>query len=150
MESTAPGTRRPLGVVAASLGAVVVALVLISIGVVSTTAGHGAFSGAVGIFLVLYGLFIIVAGWALWRGSLLARGPVLATGVLNLIVAVSLAGSAIQSWLLAGVAGTGVSVGGTGVSVGGTGVSVLVGGTQQIGPIQPEPGNSGGGLGNGV
>ena len=104
MESTAPGTRRPLGVVAASLGAVVVALVLISIGVVSTTAGHGAFSGAVGIFLVLYGLFIIVAGSALWRGSLLARGPVLATGVLNLIVAVSLAGSAIQSWLLAGVA----------------------------------------------
>lgn len=105
VETSRGSDQRPRSVVVASIGAVVAALLLIALGVGSTTAGHGGFSGAVGIFLGLYGLLIAVAGWGLWRGSLLARGPVLATGVINLIVAISMAGAAPEAWAIAAVAG---------------------------------------------
>ena len=105
VETSPRSIQRPFSVVVASVGAVAVALLLIALGMGSTSSGHGGFSGAVGIFLGVYGLLIAVAGWGLWRGSLLARGPVLATGAINLIVAVSMAGSAPEAWPVAAVAG---------------------------------------------
>lgn len=105
VESSRRGSRRPVSVVVASIGTVLMALLLIALGAGSLTSGHGGFSGAVGMFLGAYGLLIAAAGWGLWRGSMLARGPVLATGVINLIVAISMAGSAPEAWPIAAVAG---------------------------------------------
>ncbi|MEA4945526.1 MAG: hypothetical protein VB080_13955 [Propionicimonas sp.] len=96
-------SRPPTGIVVASIGAGVVGVLLAGFAVASVVQGHGTFSGAIGIALGLYGVAIVGAAWGLWRGSLLARGPVIATGVLNLITAVSMAASAPLAWLIAAI-----------------------------------------------
>lgn len=72
--------------------------------IASVVQGHGTFSGAIGVALGILGVGMIVAAWGLWRGSVLARGPVIATGILAVIVAVSMAAAAPLAWVVAAVA----------------------------------------------
>lgn len=62
-------------------------VIVIGFAIASMLAGHGTFSGAIGGWLAVYGLAGVVAGVALWRRSLLGRGPVLIEAALNLVVA---------------------------------------------------------------
>ena len=71
----------------ASLGSVVMGLVVVGFAIASMLAGHGTFSGAIGGWLAVYGLVGVGAGGALWRRSLLGRGPALIEAALNLVVA---------------------------------------------------------------
>lgn len=78
---------RPRGLIAAAIGSVVMGLVVVGFAIASMLAGHGTFSGAIGGWLAVYGLVGVVAGVALWRRSLLGRGPALIEAALNLVVA---------------------------------------------------------------
>ncbi len=71
----------------AAVGSAVMGLIVIGFAIASMLAGHGVFSGAIGGWLLVYGLVGVVAGVALWRRSLLGRGPVLMLAALNLVVA---------------------------------------------------------------
>ncbi|MFZ0531057.1 MAG: hypothetical protein WAL91_11050, partial [Propionicimonas sp.] len=93
--------QRPLGLVVAVAGSGVVGLALIGLAVASLASGHGDFSGGVGVALLVYGALILAAAWALWRGSVLGRGPVVATGLLNLIAAISFTATAPWAWAVA-------------------------------------------------
>ena len=91
---------RPVGLVIAVAGSGIVGLAILGLAIASMAAGHGEFSGAVGIALVVYGLIILAATWALWQRSLLGRGPVAATALLNLIAAASFTPAAPSLWLV--------------------------------------------------
>lgn len=54
--------------------------------VLSGISGHGQFSGGVAVMLGIYGVGLLWAAWGLWRMSLFARGPILATALLHLAV----------------------------------------------------------------
>jgi len=95
---------RPAGLLVAVAGSGLVGLAILALAIASLAAGHGEFSGAVGIALVVYGLLILAATWALWRGSLFGRGPVIATALLNLIAAASFTPGAPWAWLVVLVA----------------------------------------------
>ena len=84
----------------ASLGSVVLGVVVIGFAVASMLSGHGTFSGAIGGWLAVYGLAGVAAGVALWRRSLLGRGPALIEAALNTIVAFTMAGAAPAAWLV--------------------------------------------------
>lgn len=88
----------------ACAGAVLSGLLVIGFSIASLASGHGVFSGAIAGWLGVYGLVCIVAAWALWRGHLLGRGPVLTLSVLNLIVAFTMTEDAPLAWLVVVVA----------------------------------------------
>lgn len=91
---------RPTGLIVASIGSVVLGLIVIGFSIASILSGHGTFSGAIGGWLAVYGLVGVVAGVALWRGSLLGRGPVLVEAALNLVVAITMVQSAPLAWIV--------------------------------------------------
>ena len=95
---------RSAGTVVACAGAVVSGLLVIGFAIASLASGHGTFSGAIAGWLGVYGLVCIAAAWALWRGHLLGRGPVLTLSVLNLIVAFTMTEAAPLAWLVVVVA----------------------------------------------
>mgnify|MGYP001259069591 FL=1 len=97
--------QRPVGLVVAVAGSGLVALAVLALAIASLAAGHGEFSGGVGIALLVYGAIILAATWALWRGSLLGRGPVIATALLNLIAAVTFTPGAPWVWAVVLLAG---------------------------------------------
>ena len=90
---------RAPGRVVAVLGAAAMGLVVSGFGLVAVSAGHGDLSGGVGVALVCYGLIMVVAAVLLWRGSVLGRGPVLATAALNLAAALSFTPTAPLAWV---------------------------------------------------
>ena len=94
---------QPPGLVVAAAGSLVVGLALIALAAASLAAGHGGFSGGVGIALILYGLAMAAGAFALWRGSILGRGPVIATALLNLAAGYTFTGTAPWVWLLVAV-----------------------------------------------
>lgn len=95
---------RPVGLVVASIGAAAVGLLLAGFAIEALLQGHGTFSGAIGVVLGFYGLVMVVAAVGLWQRRVIARGPVVATSVLAVIVAISMAQSAPLAWLVAAVA----------------------------------------------
>ena len=84
----------------ASAGSVLLGLIVIGFSIASILAGHGTFSGAIGGWLALYGLVGVVSGVALWRRSLLGRGPALVEAALNLVVAFTMAQAAPLAWIV--------------------------------------------------
>lgn len=65
--------------------------------------GKGSLSGWVGLVLIAYGLANLLAGFRLWQLGHLARGPVVAFGLLNALVGANLAGAAPWVWALVGI-----------------------------------------------
>ena len=98
-----PIRRRPPGLVVAATGSLLVGLALIALAAASLAAGHGSFSGGVGIALVVYGLAMTGSAFALWKGSILGRGPVIAMALLNLVAGYTFTASAPWVWLLVAV-----------------------------------------------
>lgn len=88
----------------ASLGSAALGLVVIAVAIASLASGHGQFSGAIGIWLLLYGLVGVASAVALWRRSLLGRGPALVEAALNLIVGFTMAPAAPAAWLVVALA----------------------------------------------
>ena len=50
--------------------------------------------------LIGYGAAMILGAWALWRGSLFGRGPVMAMALVNLVAGYTFTGTAPWVWLL--------------------------------------------------
>lgn len=100
--SASPFSRLPWRVVAGS-GSVLIGLLLVGLSVAALAVGHGEFSGGVGVALLVYASVMIVAGVALGRGRLLGRGPVIATALLNVVVAWSFTGTAPWAWLVVAI-----------------------------------------------
>ncbi|HEY3338352.1 MAG TPA: hypothetical protein VGK18_07600 [Propionicimonas sp.] len=98
-----PTRRRPPGLVVAATGSLLVGLALIALAVASLAAGHGGFSGGVGIALIVYGVAMGAGAFALWKGSVLGRGPVIAMALLNLVAGYTFTASAPWVWLLVAV-----------------------------------------------
>ena len=84
----------------ATAGSLLVGLALIGLAAASLAAGHGNFSGGVGIALIVYGLGMVGSAYALWRGSILGRGPIVAMALLNLVAGYTFTPSAPWVWLL--------------------------------------------------
>ena len=91
------------GLVVAAAGSLLVGVALIALAAASLAAGHGGFSGGVAIALILYGLAMAGGASALWRGSILGRGPVIAMALLNLAAGYTFTAAAPWVWLLVGV-----------------------------------------------
>jgi hypothetical protein len=91
---------RGAGIIVACAGAVASGLLVIGFAGASVASGHGSFSGAIAGWLAVYGLVCIAAAWALWRGLILGRGPVLTLSALNLIVAFTMTQTAPLAWLV--------------------------------------------------
>jgi hypothetical protein len=87
----------------AATGSLLVGLALIVLAAASLAAGHGGFSGGVGIALVVYGVAMVGGAIALWKGSILGRGPVIAMALLNLVAGYTFTASAPWVWLLVAV-----------------------------------------------
>lgn len=87
----------------AATGSLLVGLALIALAVASLAAGHGGFSGGVGIALIVYGVAMGAGAFALWKGSVLGRGPVIAMALLNLVAGYTFTASAPWVWLLVAV-----------------------------------------------
>jgi hypothetical protein len=90
---------RPASLLVAVGGAGVMGTALIALAIASLASGHGTFSGGVGLVLLAYGAVMLAAGWALWRGSVLGRGPVVALSLLNGIAAYTFTASAPWVWV---------------------------------------------------
>ncbi len=78
--------RRPWGVVLASILTAGSGVGMAVLAVLSGLAGHGQFSGGVAVMLGIYALGLFWAAWGMWRMSMFARGPILATALLQLAV----------------------------------------------------------------
>lgn len=99
MRDSEDGRRnRPPGLIVAAAGSAAVAAVLVVLAGASLASGHGRFSGGVALVLLLYGAAVGAASWGLWRGSLLARGPVLATSLLHVAVAAGYLAEGPLAW----------------------------------------------------
>lgn len=98
-----PNRRRPLGLVVAATGSLLVGIALIALAAASLSAGHGGFSGGVGIALIIYGLAMAGGAYALWKGSIFGRGPVVAMALLNLVAGYTFTQSAPWVWLIVAV-----------------------------------------------
>ena len=90
--------------IVACVGAAVSGLLVIGFAIASLASGHGTFSGAIAGWLGVYGLVCLAAAYALWRGHLLGRGPVLTLSALNLFVAFTMTPTAPLAWLVVVVA----------------------------------------------
>jgi hypothetical protein len=95
--------RRPPGLVVAATGAVLVGIALIALSAASLSAGHGGFSGGVGIALIVYGVGMVGGAFALWKGSIFGRGPVIAMALLNWVAGYTFTESAPWVWLIVAV-----------------------------------------------
>lgn len=93
-------TPRGPGIIVACAGAVASGLLVVGFAIASVASGHGTFSGAIAGWLAAYGLVCIAAAYALWRGHILGRGPVLTLSALNLIVAYTMTQTAPLAWLV--------------------------------------------------
>ena len=80
-------------------GSALTAVAIVGLAVAALVSGHGEFSGGVGFALLVYAAGILGATWALWRGHLLGRGPVLACALLNAIAGYTFTGDAPWMWL---------------------------------------------------
>jgi hypothetical protein len=89
--------------VVAAAGSLLVGLALIGLAAASLAAGHGSFSGGVGIALIVYGVAMVAGAFALWKRSILGRGPVIAMALLNLVAGYTFTASAPWVWLLVAV-----------------------------------------------
>ncbi len=87
----------------AAAGSLLVGVALIALAVASLAAGHGGFSGGVGIALIVYGVAMGASAFALWKGSIFGRGPVVAMALLNLVAGYTFTASAPWVWLLVAV-----------------------------------------------
>ena len=67
-------------------------------------AGLGTCSAGIAVLLLVYGAMVLLAAWAFWRLARFARGPVVATAVLHLFVAVAAAKDAQVGWIASLVA----------------------------------------------
>ncbi|HEX5335333.1 MAG TPA: hypothetical protein VFW55_05595 [Propionicimonas sp.] len=95
--------RRPPGLVVAVTGSLLVGIALIALAAASLAAGHGGFSGGVGIALIVYGVAMAGGAFALWKGSIFGRGPVVAMALLNLVAGYTFTESAPWVWLIVAV-----------------------------------------------
>ena len=93
-------SQRPAALWVAATGSLLVGVLLIGLAAASLAAGHGGFSGGVGVALIGYGAAMILGAWALWRGSLFGRGPVVAMALLNLVAGYTFTSTAPWMWLL--------------------------------------------------
>jgi hypothetical protein len=98
-----PTRRRTPGLVVAATGSLLVGVALIALAAASLGAGHGSFSGGVGIALIAYGVAMAGGAFALWKGSIFGRGPVVAMALLNLVAGYTFTESAPWVWLLVAV-----------------------------------------------
>jgi len=89
--------------VVAAAGSLLVGIALIALAAASLSVGHGSFSGGVGIALIIYGLAMGGSAYALWRGSILGRGPIVAMALLNLVAGYTFTESAPWVWLIVAV-----------------------------------------------
>jgi len=89
--------------VVAVTGSLLVGIALIALAAASLAAGHGAFSGGVGIALIVYGVAMAGGAFALWKGSIFGRGPVVAMALLNLVAGYTFTESAPWVWLIVAV-----------------------------------------------
>lgn len=87
----------------AATGSLLVGIALIALAAASLAAGHGSFSGGVGIALIVYGFAMAGGAFALWKGSIFGRGPVIAMALLNLVAGYTNTQSAPWVWLLVAV-----------------------------------------------
>ncbi len=87
----------------AATGSLLVGIALIALAAASLSAGHGGFSGGVGIALIIYGLAMAGGAYALWKGSIFGRGPVVAMALLNLVAGYTFTQSAPWVWLIVAV-----------------------------------------------
>jgi hypothetical protein len=94
---------RPPGLLVAVTGSLLVGVALIVLAAASLAAGHGGFSGGVGIALIVYGVAMVGSAVALWKGSILGRGPVIAMALLNVAAGYTFTASAPWVWLLVAV-----------------------------------------------
>lgn len=102
--------RSPLPVLLAAWSTWLSAMVLAGVGVGSIVAGHGRFSIGVGTMLIGYALIVALLGRWLLRRVSWADGPLVASGILHLIVVISLVGSGAPVWILSLAVLAGVSV----------------------------------------
>ena len=97
-------TRRPWTVQVATLVTVLSGLAVLVLAGLALAAGHGTFSAGIAVLLLVYGAMVLLAAWAFWRLARFARGPVVATAVLHLFVAVAAAKDAQVGWIASLVA----------------------------------------------
>ncbi|MCC2593077.1 hypothetical protein LKO27_06575 [Tessaracoccus sp. OS52] len=90
----------------AVVGAALAGLVIVGFGVASLASDHAVFSAGIGGFLIAYGLFVCFGAWLGWRRHPLARGLIVAPGLLHIAIAVNL----IQGGDLPQKVGAGVGV----------------------------------------
>ncbi|MEE8868575.1 MAG: hypothetical protein SOH99_04220 [Acidipropionibacterium acidipropionici] len=102
--------RSPLPVLLAAWSTWLSALALAGVGVGSIVVGHGRFSIGVGAMLIGYALFVALIGRWLVRRASWADGPLVASGILHLVVVVSLVRSGAPAWFLVLAALAGVAV----------------------------------------
>lgn len=95
---SSPLRTRPASVLVAVAGAGLSGVAVVVLAVASLAAGHGTFSTGVAIFLLGYGALMLLAAWALWRLSILGRGPVVALSLINLITAWTFTSDAPWLW----------------------------------------------------
>lgn len=97
---------RPTWVLVAGFATWLSALAVGVVGVVSIAVGHGAFAVGVGAMLLIYATLVAVVGWLVVRGVSWAEGLLVASGILHLVVVISLVSSGGPAWILvfAGVA----------------------------------------------
>ncbi|MFP5417262.1 MAG: hypothetical protein ACLGHZ_10405 [Actinomycetes bacterium] len=76
---------RPPGLVASVVATLALALFSLVLAVLSLSVGHGFFSGGVAVALLVWALMVGAGGALLWRGVGLARGPVVAAGLLHVL-----------------------------------------------------------------
>jgi len=84
MSTAAPGSR-PAGLLSAVAATLALAAFFLVMAALSLSSGQGALSGGVAGALGVWGLATGAAGWSLLRLRGLARGPVVAAGLLHVL-----------------------------------------------------------------
>lgn len=91
---------RPAWVLVAGLATWLSALAVGAVGVASIAVGHGAFAAGVGAMLLIYAVLVAVVGWLVVRGVSWADGLLVASGILHLVIVISLVSSGGPAWIL--------------------------------------------------
>lgn len=92
---------RPIWILVAALATWLSALAVAAVAVVSMAVGRGTFALGVGAMLLVYAALVAVIGWLLVRRVSWADGLLVASGVLHLVVVISLVSSGGPAWILA-------------------------------------------------
>lgn len=93
-------TRRPLPLRLAAVLSVLVGATFVVLAGLSSGSGHGVFSWQISLLLAGYGLLLATAGWGLWRGWILARGPVVALAAINTFATGQLGATQPWAWVV--------------------------------------------------